>query len=279
MAWAEDWDRVGLVIGDPEQAVEHVLVTVDVTEEVVAEALDKDIDLIVAHHPLMLAGVHSVAATSAQGRIVHELIKNDVALYTAHTNADVASPGVSDALAIALGVDVSGPLVPTAGAPQGVGLGRWGRLDEETPLAEFLQTVSARLVGPIGSGSSHSIRSTGDPSKSVEVVAVCGGSGDSVAAYANAVGADVLVTGDLKHHRTLDHDADNGCVLIDAGHWATEFPWCEQAADLLEEDARRAGFDLSAQVTETCTDPWTLIALTQAAGDEVIESDNEELSV
>ncbi|WP_460366619.1 Nif3-like dinuclear metal center hexameric protein, partial [Actinocorallia lasiicapitis] len=109
-AWAESWDAVGLACGDPETEISSVLLAVDPVTEVIDEALSEGVQLVITHHPLFLRGVNSVAATTAKGRIVHRLIRADVALFTAHTNADVADPGVSDALARAVGV--SGPLRP-----------------------------------------------------------------------------------------------------------------------------------------------------------------------
>ncbi len=109
-AWAEEWDRVGLVLGEPSAPVRRILCVVDVVPETVAEALDAGVDMIISHHPLLLRGVSSVAPTTYKGRIVHQLIKADVALYVAHTNADVAAPGVSDALAARLGLLDLGPL-------------------------------------------------------------------------------------------------------------------------------------------------------------------------
>jgi dinuclear metal center YbgI/SA1388 family protein len=107
---AESWDSVGLVCGDPADPVAQVMFTVDVTEEVVAEALEWGADLLVAHHPLLLRGVDTVGAHTPKGRLVHRLIKSGCALFTAHTNADSADPGVSDALAAALGLKVTGPI-------------------------------------------------------------------------------------------------------------------------------------------------------------------------
>jgi dinuclear metal center YbgI/SA1388 family protein len=111
-SWAEPWDAVGLTCGDPDAPVRRVLLAVDPAPVVVAEALDWGADLLVTHHPLLLRGVHSVAATSAKGRVVHDLIRGGVALLSAHTNADSAQPGVSDALANALGLVDLEPLVP-----------------------------------------------------------------------------------------------------------------------------------------------------------------------
>lgn len=103
-AWARDWDRVGLVCGDPASVVRRVMLAVDPTQAVVEEALAWRADLLITHHPLLLRPVHGVAATTAKGRVIHSLIRGGCALYAAHTNADVAVPGVSDALARVLGL-------------------------------------------------------------------------------------------------------------------------------------------------------------------------------
>lgn len=112
---AMDWDAVGLVCGDPDDTVSRVLVAVDPTPETVDEAISSGAQLLVTHHPLLLRGVHGVGADTPKGALLHRLIRAGVALFTAHTNADVADPGVSDALAAALGLTVSGPLVPVPG--------------------------------------------------------------------------------------------------------------------------------------------------------------------
>ncbi len=109
-ASAEPWDAVGLVCGDPDAPVRSILWAVDPVAAVADEALALGADLIVVHHPLLLSPVHSVAATDAKGSLLHRLIRGGVALYVAHTNADVASPGVSDALAAALGLQQTRPL-------------------------------------------------------------------------------------------------------------------------------------------------------------------------
>lgn len=96
---AQSWDAVGLVTGDPQQPVERVMFAVDPALAVIEEAVAADVDLLVTHHPLLMRGVTSVATTGAKGRAVKALVVADVALYAAHTNADVATPGVNDALA------------------------------------------------------------------------------------------------------------------------------------------------------------------------------------
>lgn len=109
-ALAADWDAVGLVCGDPADEVRSVLVAVDPVAETVAEALESEAQLLVTHHPLLLRGVHGIGADTPKGALVHRLVRGGAALFTAHTNADSADPGVSDALAAALGLVVEGPL-------------------------------------------------------------------------------------------------------------------------------------------------------------------------
>lgn len=101
---AQDWDSVGLVCGDPDEPVESVTIAVDATADVIAEVPDRG--LLLAHHPLLLRGVDTVAASTAKGALIHRLIRTGRALFTAHTNADSANPGVSDALAETLGLRV-----------------------------------------------------------------------------------------------------------------------------------------------------------------------------
>lgn len=116
-AWARHWDAVGLVCGDPQAPVRRVLLAVDPVDAVVEEALAWHADLILTHHPLLLRPVHGIAATTAKGRVLHRLVRGGVALYTAHTNADVAARGVSDALARVLGLTDLEPLSADAPDP------------------------------------------------------------------------------------------------------------------------------------------------------------------
>ena len=111
---------MGLVCGDPAETVETVTVAVDATAAVVAEVPDGG--LLLAHHPLLLRGVDTVAASTAKGALIHQMIRTGRALFTAHTNADSAAPGVSDALADALGLTVEAVLVPVAIGPD---LDKW----------------------------------------------------------------------------------------------------------------------------------------------------------
>ena len=350
---AQGWDSVGLVCGDPDDPVDSVTVAVDATAEVVASVAERG--LLLAHHPLLLRGVDTVAASTPKGALIHHLIRRSAALFTAHTNADSANPGVSDALAEVLGLTVEGVLEPAAGGPQvdkwviyvppesaqavraavfeagaghigdysqcswsitgigqflpddgatpavgtvgalervpedrvevvaparlrgpvlaamraahpyeepafdvlslaplptGVGLGRIGRLPRPQRFADFVAAVDSVLPR-----TTWGIRAAGDPDRPVAVVAVCGGAGDSLLAAASAAGVDAYLTADLRHHPADEHRRACGVALVDVAHWASEHPWCSQAAELLRA---RFGAALPVAVSDIRTDPWNI---------------------
>ena len=250
--WAEAWDRVGLVLGDLAHSVSRVLCVVDCVPETVDQALTVGADLIVAHHPLLLKPVSSIAPDTYKGRIIHRLIRSDVALYAAHTNADVANPGVSDALARRLGLVDLRPLVPATGAAagEGRGLGRIGELPEPMDLAELTGFVAVRLPE-----TAAGIRAAGDPARTIRTLAVCGGAGDSFLGDAKNAGVDAYLCADLRHHPASEHLAEGGPALLDVAHWATERPWLDEVAAWLRDE-----FGFEVVVSDMDTDPWTVHA-------------------
>jgi dinuclear metal center YbgI/SA1388 family protein len=350
---AQGWDSVGLVCGDPSETVETVTVAVDATTGVVAEVPDRG--LLLAHHPLLLRGVDTVAASTAKGALVHHMIRTGRALFTAHTNADAASPGVSDALADALGLAVEEVLAPVsvgadldkwvvfvpaqnadavreamfaAGAghigdyshcswgvagtgqflphdgasptignvgtvervpedrleviapqrlrahvlaalrgahpyeepafdifalepvPTDAGLGRIGSLRRPEPLSAFVSRVHDALPG-----TSWGVRAAGESDATVSRVAVCGGAGDSLLDAVAVAGVQAYVTADLRHHPADEHRRASDVALVDVAHWASEFPWCTQAAELLRG---QFGDSLPVRVSTVRTDPWNV---------------------
>ncbi|MFI0257667.1 Nif3-like dinuclear metal center hexameric protein [Streptomyces sp. NPDC017056] len=257
---AASWDAVGTVCGDPDAGVRRVLFAVDPVQEIADEAVRIGADLLVTHHPLYLRGTTTVAVGTFKGRVVHTLIKNDIALHVAHTNADTADPGVSDALAGALDLRVLGPLVPDATDTHGRrGLGRVCELPHPMTLAEFGPYAAARLPA-----TAQGVRIAGDGDRTIRTVAVSGGSGDSLFDDVRAAGVDAFLTADLRHHPASEATQRSGPALLDAAHWATEWPWCEQAAAQLDEISDRHGWNLRTHVSRTVTDPWTAHAASDA---------------
>ncbi len=251
-ALAESWDAVGLVCGDPAEPVTRVLFCVDPVAETVDEAAALGAQLIVAHHPLLLRGVHGVPADTAKGALVHRMIRDGIALYCAHTNADSADPGVSDALAQAIGLRVTGPLEPNEDGVTGIG--RIGELPEAEPFARFVQRVADALPATV-----PGVLGAGDADRPIRTVAVSGGAGDSYLKQATAAGVDAFVTADLRHHPAGEHLANPGAVpaLVGLTHWASEWPWCGQASAVV---ARAFAGNVDIHVSTRRTDPWNVRA-------------------
>lgn len=220
---AMDWDNVGQLLGDPAAEVTRVLVALDITEDVAAEAVRQHCQLIVSHHPVMNCKwlpVQSVRADTPQGHLLMQILQNNMAAICMHTNLDVAPGGVNDALAAALGLEDPGPL----GDPEG--LCRMGTLAKEMPLHQFAQHV-CRCLGANG------VRYA-DAGRPVRRVAVGGGACGDYESYAIAAGCDTFVTSDLTYHTFLDAPG-KGINLLDAGHFPTEDPVCARLVAYLQE--------------------------------------------
>jgi dinuclear metal center YbgI/SA1388 family protein len=257
---AEDWDAVGVVWGEPAQEVRRVLLAVDAVLPVAEEAVDWNADLLLTHHPLFLRPVNGFSADDPKGRTLYQLATAGCALMTAHTNADHAVGGVSDALAASLGVTnvvpIRGDAEPGSGgsASGEAGVGRVGSI-VETTLAAFAATVSAALPP-----TAHGVRVAGDPEMPVRRVAVCGGAGDFLLDQLATSDIDVYVTSDLRHHRAQEF-LERGLVsgrgspaLIDVAHWASEWTWLPTVAERIQA---RWGDTVEVRVSTTVTDPWS----------------------
>jgi dinuclear metal center YbgI/SA1388 family protein len=253
---AQSWDQVGLVSGDLAQPVRRIHFAVDPTLAVIEEARALGADLVVTHHPLLLRGIHSVATSGAKGATVTSLVVNDIALYVAHTNADVASPGVNDALAEACGLTDVEPLAVVEGQP----LGRVGQLAQPMTLAEFTASLYAALPPSPGG-----LRVAGPADARVQRVAVMGGAGDDMFDHVRARAADVYVTADLRHHPVLEaREQSRGGppYLIDAGHWATESLWLAGAAERVRTAVAGGGEGapkVETHISTLRTDPWDFV--------------------
>ncbi|WP_400998341.1 Nif3-like dinuclear metal center hexameric protein [Agromyces sp. GXQ0307] len=247
---AEPWDAPGLVTGDPSREVSRVLLAVDAVSATVDEAVASGSDLMIAHHPLLLRGVTSIAEDRYKGALLARLIRADCALVGAHTNADVVETGTSAVLAERLGLVDAVPIMPSA-TDAARGLGRVGRLAEPTTLGRLARRL-AEILPPTATG----VRAAGGFDDPVETVAVCGGAGDSLLAHPAVRASDAFVTADLRHHPASEAREQamlgGGPALLDVSHWASEWLWLDAAA----RELRDAHPDLEVVVSELRTDPW-----------------------
>ncbi len=210
---AEKWDNVGLQVGSLGGEIKKIMFSLDPCIEAVNFACSSGAQLLVTHHPLIFSPLISVHTDSFPGGVVALALEKKISLFSSHTNLDRAKSGINDALAEILELEDAEVLEDFEGG-EGEGLGRIGGLKESLSLSAFAERVAQRL-------SAESLRIVGSEETCVKRVAVVGGSGAGFALRARAMGADVLVTGDVGYHHALEASREGLCV-IDAGHFYTE---------------------------------------------------------
>ena len=212
--YQEEYDNAGFLLGDPRQECQGVMVAVDVTDAVIEEACEKGANLIVAHHPMIFGSVKHITPNDATGRFIIKLIKNDIAVYAAHTNLDNMKDGVNGILAQVLGLTDCHILRQMAGQPSAeVGAGMVGSLPFPMPTEAFLEQVKVCLGLPM-------LRVSEIAKPVVSRVAICGGAGNFLIGDAIRQGVDIYLTGDMKYH---DFQRAEGCITVaDIGHFESE---------------------------------------------------------
>lgn len=210
---AEDWDNVGLLIGNENSEVKKIMLCLDVDFEVAKEAIEKNVNLIISHHPVVFHPLKTLTEDNA--KTIRELIKNDISVYSAHTNLDVLNGGLNDLLAKKVGLTQTEVLIPT-GEFQGkiCGYGRYGVLKEEIKFSQFAKTVMENL-------GLKTFKFSGDENKLIKKVAVNSGGGASMMDACFDKEIDLYITGDFKYSGIRDA-YENSLCIIDAGHYETE---------------------------------------------------------
>ena len=205
---AEEWDNVGLLFGRSGAVVTRVLVAMDLTQGVLDEAKALGVQLIVTHHPIMMAARRRVTDMDREGRLMLDMAQAGIAHIAAHTNFDSAPGGVNDTLMTLMG----------AQHIRGEGCVRVGDLPEGSTLGMLAARAEKRLHGPV--------RVYGPADAAVTCLGCCSGAGSGELSAAKALGADCFITGEVKHHHALDA-VDSGVCVLEAGHFETENPACE----------------------------------------------------
>lgn len=238
----ESFDNAGFLVGREDASVSKLLVALDITQQVVQEAVEQGAQLIVAHHPVIFGGIKSVTDQTVTGRILLDLVENGVSAICAHTNLDAVEGGVNDALALRLGLTDIGQLRQTGVDGQGrpYGIGRVGLVPEQ-PLYDFAMVVK-RLLGANG------IRLV-DGGRPVRMVAVGGGACADMMGDALAQGCDTFITSDVKYHQFLEARA-MGLNLLDAGHFPTEDVVCPVLQEWLSKRFPQVTVSLSQRHAE-----------------------------
>lgn len=251
---AEKWDNCGLQTGDPDWPVRRILVCLDVSPDVLSAAKDLECDLILSHHPLMMAPEKSLDFSRMPGLAVAASAVGRTAIVSAHTNLDKARDGLNDYFALKLGIDCTGPFLtePADDDPSPMaGLGRLGTITPALSLRELAEKIKRDLNMP-------GLRVIGNLDTPVREVALCTGSGGSLCAHFLKSSAQVYLTGDLKYHEARDIEAGKKAA-IDVGHFASEHIVTQLFKIRLEALARSRDLDLEVIEYEKDEDPFIII--------------------
>lgn len=241
----ESYDNAGLQVGDPEATVTDVLLCLDVNEDVLKEAKERECNLIVSHHPLIFKGVKQLIGADATQRLLIEALKNNIAVYSAHTNLDSVWDGVSHEIARKLSVKDLRVLQPQPMNPN-AGLGVVGNI-KPLPKIEFLRKIKQTFNVSALRYSAQSAALV------VRRVAVCGGAGASLISSAIDAKADILVTGDVKYHDFTSYGAD--IIIADIGHYESEL--CSR--DIISRVIREKFPDLTLYFSDSESNPIKIL--------------------
>lgn len=214
---AENWDNVGLILGHKDKNIKKILVCLDVTENVVDKAVLENVDLIIAHHPLIFSGQKTILGDNFLGKKILKLIENNISVYGAHTNVDSADGGLNDYVLEKMnfnGEKLDFELKPL----------RYFELDEYTNIEDIIYRIKENL-------KIENVRLARSYRKNkIKKIAITTGAGDSFISEVIENKVDLFITGDLKHHIALD-SIESGIYLLDIDHYGSE----KLVSDLFEK--------------------------------------------
>lgn len=218
----EDWDNSGLQIGNIESDLTNIMISLDLDEQTIQKAKEKSCNLIINHHPFLFSSIKSIDLNEEKGKIIKDLIKNDITVFAMHTNLDIGKGGVNDNLAKLLELRDISNLDTNNENP----MARFGYIDEKTAY-DFSKFVKEKL-------NCKGLILYGDKDKKIKKVALCGGAGSDFINDAIKKCCDLIVTSDVKYHEAIDNCKKIN--IVDPGHFASENHIIYMIKDLLEKN-------------------------------------------
>ncbi|MBU3142409.1 Nif3-like dinuclear metal center hexameric protein [Clostridium sp. CF012] len=247
----EDYDNVGLMVGDSDAKVTKILIALDCTMDVISEAVDNGCNFILTHHPLLFIKPKTITRDTLVGRKIIELILNGINVYASHTNLDSAFGGLNDIATEILGFNNYKIIEPSKNSNSlegDSGIGRLVCLDEPIMLGELCENVKKTF-------NTESIRYVGDNNDLIKTIAIINGSGEDFFYESVELGADCIITGDTKYHRVNDLKEEH-IALIDAGHFATEWTPLKIFGEKLKKQLIENGYDNEVIISRISQDPY-----------------------
>ncbi|MDY0131313.1 MAG: Nif3-like dinuclear metal center hexameric protein [Desulforegulaceae bacterium] len=237
---AQSWDNCGLQVGDPFQEIKKITISLDPDWDSVNKSVSNGSNLLITHHPLFFSKLKSFDFSTVFGKLVRKAVKNDLAVYSAHTNLDSVRPGLNDFFLKKLGFEAGPPILPFSGKDEINGLGRISYLENEVFCLDFAAEVKKKL-------NIETLRISGCNNLSSNLIGVCTGSGASLMEEAARMGVKIFITGDVKYHEA-QLASEIGICLIDAGHYGTEKIVCELLKERLDISMKNSGLNVETEI-------------------------------
>ena len=237
LRYSYDWDNSGLMVGSTECNISKVMLCLDITPKVVAQAISENCDLIISHHPLLFKSLNVIDYTTAKGKMIKDIINNNITVYSAHTNIDSADGGINTVLAAMFQLQNVEVLESNVNYPE-IGIGRIGCLKEEISFAQLCDNTK-QILG------TDFLKVVGNANSLIKKLCVASGSCGDLIPLAASKGADAVITADVKYHEALDA-VEMGISVIDAGHYPTEIIVCEIFKNIISK------FDVEIVIADSC---------------------------
>lgn len=229
---AEEWDNVGLLLGDSQKDIKKIQLSIDATEKSIDNAIENSVDMIITHHPFIFKGIKSIDYSTVMGRKIQKAIKNDINIISLHTNLDSAVDGLNEYILSVLGIETS-KILDKNPLNTDCGIGRIYKLKTEESLEDYIKFIKEKL------GIENIRVVTNDIQKKIKKIALVNGSGMSYWRKAKKLGVDLFITGDVGYHEALEA-LENDFSIVDIGHFEAE----KHFSTLLKRYFEKKGIDV-----------------------------------
>ena len=246
------WDNSSLNLGDLDQDINKIMLTLEITNRTIDEAIEKGVDLVISHHPFLMSKVNQIRTDTIKGGLIYKMIRNNISAYCMHTSYDMAEDGLNDYFFDLLGIkdrqvlDVESSLDSYNDGKE-YGLGRLADLEKPIEIGDLISSLKDKL------NIDHA-RYVGPKDLLINKIAVVTGNGSEFFLLAKSKGCDILITGDLKYHQAMDA-LDMGMALLDFGHYGTEHIFSKSVYNYINSISG----DIEVLISEKNIDPFTFV--------------------
>ncbi len=258
VGYAYKWDNVGLQLGSKNDNIKRALTTLEVTEAVLDEAIENNVDMIISHHPMIFSPLKKIIKEDLKGKLIYKAIQNNIAIYSTHTNIDIAPGGLNDYIANLLEIrdveileETDKSINPIDNEISINGIGRVGKLEKSRTLEELIVVIKKQI-------NIEHVTVAGDLKANIEKIAIINGSGADLIELAIHKGCQCVITGDVKYHDAQDA-ISRGINVVDIGHYHGEKFFPEFLANYLSKETIEKGLDVEIIPSTVDINPFQIV--------------------